>query len=140
MKRGNVSNLLIASRPNLSSYLRELLEKDHAVVVATSATEALLEIEKQDFDLILCGTQFEDGGMFEFLAIINVHKNVRRVLVIRSLESPIANTFSKMVSVAVESMGTAKYLDGNLLSVEKLREAIELAIRRETLDSMAAAT
>ncbi len=124
-----MSSLLIASRPNLSSHLRDLLSVEHEVVVANSASEAFENFEKKDFDLILCGTQFDDGGVFEFLHFIHREKNVRKVLVIRSLESSLANIFSRVVGVAVESMSFAKYLDGNLLSAEQLRQAIELVIR-----------
>lgn len=120
-------NVLIAARRGLSATLRSLLETNYLIVQAGTQNAAMQKLATEWFDLIICGTQFDDGGLFSFIRHIRSDERHRAtpIICVRYLESPLADSLQESVSQALMIAGASAYLDANRLGQDELRQILD---------------
>lgn len=120
-------NILIAARRRLSNTLHSVLKTNYSVVQVATQTEAIRKLELESFDLIICGTQFDDGGLFSFIRQVRKKERSRTtpIICIRYLESSLADSLQESVKQAVMIAGASAYLDANHLDQYELRQLMD---------------
>lgn len=128
------ARILIANnRQESLNRLRQLFEQHHEIVTVDTVERAATAIQKQDFDLIICGTQFDDSRMFDLLREVKQDKQhkPRPFICFRDTRSTFGEQIESGVFTAAKIVGAACYLDGIEMSDNELLTAVEAYLPKE---------
>lgn len=132
-----MANILIAAGAHGTNRMREILAPEHLLSFAKTMQEAL------DFapncDLMVCGLEFDESRMFDFLREVNRDASLLKKprVCVRFIATNTPDNVIGGLEVAARAVGANALLDvpslddefGANEANEKIREAMELALR-----------
>jgi CheY-like chemotaxis protein len=128
-KKSSARILIAADSGDIGRFLR-LLKGTHNVINVDSLELAKSLVEKEKFDLILCGTNFDESRMFDLLAAIKQNRQERRKPFI--CFSQLAGFKSEAtISKAAAMKGATCYLESDKMSDAELLNVLQAYLPEE---------
>jgi two-component system, NtrC family, sensor kinase len=126
--------ILLATSPSEHLHrLRALLGAEHEIVVVHSVQQAIALIQAENFDLIICGTLFDDSRMFELLWATKQERKLRQqpFLCFKENQSLLGEDLDSLVASAAQMVGASCYVDGNSVNDDELKNVLHAYLREE---------
>jgi hypothetical protein len=120
------AKILIADEQDGAERLTKLFGANHEITIVTSLSKAKKAAHATNFDVIICGTRFDDSRMFDFLMAIKHDKQLRSKPFICINQSP-TKRFTQIDSFtpkAAKLIGAVCYLEAVKLSDSELVDTI----------------
>lgn len=127
------ARILVADSSAGLARLLQLLGPTHEVVAVSSIEKAIAAATKEVFDLVICGTQFDDSRMFELLKSMKQSKSQKRkpFICLRQTESELGLGIESGVATAASVSGAACYLDAVEMNDSDLLTAVSAYLPEE---------
>ncbi len=120
------SKILIADEQDGADRLSKLFSANHDITLVTSLYKAKKAMHASNFDVIICGTRFDDSRMFDFLTAVKHDKQLRSKPFICINQSPsrLLTKFDSFAPKAAKLIGAVCYLEAVKLSDRELVDAV----------------
>ena len=130
--------VLLADSPDACVVLAGVLGDELSLVPAHRLVDAVRLLEKESFDLIVCGQHFEGSQMLRFLELVKADKRTARTPFIgcRVLPTQLSVTALTAMRQACEALGAVAYIDlpereikqGKEVAAVEFRDAVRAAV------------
>lgn len=130
------SRILVAAGTRGSERMRKLLGSSHQITYVKTTEEALSYIERENFDLIICGTSFDESRMFDLLREVKKQGNERAkpFICFRQAQSFLGDRTEAAIPTVASALGAACYIDAVQMSDAQLLEALHAYLPEEIWD------
>jgi hypothetical protein len=117
-----VTKVLVADVAEMDERIRECLP-EHELTFVRTMVEAVRELRRDGYELVVIGLHFDESRMFELLSYVRSLPKYDQtsVLCVQGLEVALPEAARKNIDVAVKAMGGKAFLDLRERSVD-LRE------------------
>jgi CheY-like chemotaxis protein len=124
------ARILVAVEEPVEERFRQLLGSHHRIVLAQSVDAAKTLLEEHNFDLIVCGTNFDESRMFELITAVkrNKRERTRPVICFSQLS---ASKSQAAVEKALSALGATCYLQENKMTDEELSSVLQAYLPKE---------
>ena len=117
-------------------HLQDALSGYHAVHYSRSILEAKAELERRDYDLIICGVHLLHESMFEFLRDMKQRAQMRGIpfVCFRAVETKFGQQLDVQIEAAARILGAVEYIvvEKDRAEPAVLRQRIEEHLLRKT--------
>jgi CheY-like chemotaxis protein len=124
-KMHEVARILIAATPDSVANLERILGPRHEFIVVSTMSEAMVQLRKQTFDLIMISVHFDESRMFELLPLVHkIPVNADTpVICFATRDTPLNRTMNQSIDIVSQILGAQIYLDQHDFSVSKEPDA-----------------
>ena len=130
--------VLLADDPEACAVLASMLGDELAFIPAHTFVDALRSLERESFDLIVCGQHFEGSQMLRLLEHVKADRRASRIPFIccRTLPTQLSATALTAMRQACEALGAVAYIDlpereserGKEVAAVEFRDAVKAAV------------
>jgi len=127
------ARILVAAAQEGTVRLRQLLNPAHEVVVVSTVEQAVAAVRKQKFDMILCGTNFDESRMFDLLSAVKQVENERTkpFICFRQVGKNSSESTDNVVAIAASSIGATCFIDAARMSDTDLLHTVQSYLPKE---------
>jgi hypothetical protein len=127
------ARILVATGPDGASRVKNLLGAEHRIMVVDTIEKAITAASSEIFDMIVCGTAFDESRMFELLQAVkqNTKQKPKPFVCIKQSRSNLGQASEHGVSTAARMMGASCYLDATGMTDNDLLQTLEAYLPKE---------
>jgi response regulator RpfG family c-di-GMP phosphodiesterase len=132
-----MAHILIADTPQSVVSLKIILE-GHELIIASTIEEAMADLQKETYDLIIVGVHFDNSQMFELMRHVHASPNNagKPIISFSARDTEMTRIIHESIELASKTAGAWMYLDAHSYNVyrepeEELRRVIERCLTEE---------